>query len=115
MLALPAAVLIGFAFAAAGMAATTFMRSWQDFDFVQLAILPLFLFSATFYPLSTYPRWLQIVVECTPLYHGRGPGPGLTTGRRSARRCSSTPSTWRSWALIGLVVTARRLEILLLR
>src|SRR5579859_436541 len=51
ILALPAAVLIGFAFAAVGMAATSYMRSWQDFDFVQLAVLPLFLFSATFYPL----------------------------------------------------------------
>ncbi len=69
-LALPAAVLIGFAFAAVGMAATTFMRGWTDFDLVQLVLLPLFLFSTTFYPLSTYPRWLQIVVECTPLYHG---------------------------------------------
>ena len=69
-LALPAAVLIGFAFAAVGMAATTFMRGWTDFDLIQLVLLPLFLFSTTFYPLSTYPRWLQIVVECTPLYHG---------------------------------------------
>ena len=34
---------------------TTFMRSWQDFDYVSLAMLPMFLFSATFYPLSTYP------------------------------------------------------------
>lgn len=69
-LALPAAVLIGFAFASAGMAATTYMRGWTDFDLVQLVLLPLFLFSTTFYPLSTYPRWLQVVVECTPLYHG---------------------------------------------
>jgi lipooligosaccharide transport system permease protein len=50
------------------MAATTFMRSWQDFEFITLATLPMFLFSATFYPLSLYPRPLQIVVECTPLY-----------------------------------------------
>ena len=55
VLALPSAVLIGFAFAGAGMALTTWMRSWQDFEFVQLAILPMFLFSATFYPLSVYP------------------------------------------------------------
>ena len=54
--AIPAAVLIGFAFAGLGMAATTFMRSWKDFDFVILATLPMFLFSTTFYPLSVYPR-----------------------------------------------------------
>jgi lipooligosaccharide transport system permease protein len=51
-LALPAAVLIGFAFAACGFAATTWMKSWQDFDMVNLVTLPLFLFSATFYPLD---------------------------------------------------------------
>src|SRR5262249_231930 len=69
-LAMPAALLIGFAFAAASMAATTYMRGWTDFEMVNLVMLPMFLFSTTFYPLSTYPRWLQIVVECTPLYHG---------------------------------------------
>ena len=70
VLALPAATLIGLCFAGIGTAATTFMRSWQDFDLVQLGILPLFLFSATFYPLSTYPTAGQWVVRCTPLYHG---------------------------------------------
>ena len=54
LLALPTTLLIGYAFAGAGMALTTWMRTWQDFDFVQLAIMPMFLFSATFYPISTY-------------------------------------------------------------
>jgi lipooligosaccharide transport system permease protein len=80
VLALPAAILTGFAFAATGMAATTFMRSWQDFEFVILASLPLFLFSATFYPLSVYPRGLQLVVECTPLYQAVALIRGLTLG-----------------------------------
>jgi len=70
ILAYPGALLISFAFAAAGMAGTTYMRSWQDFDMVSLAIIPLFLFSATFYPLSVYPGWLQAVVSCSPLYQG---------------------------------------------
>ena len=70
LLALPAAVFIGFAFAAVGMFATTFMRSWVDFDYITLAVQPMFLFSATFFPLSTYPDALQWVVRCTPLYHG---------------------------------------------
>lgn len=80
VVALPAAVLAGFAFAGTGMAATTYMRSWQDFEFVTLASLPLFLFSATFYPLSVYPRALQIVVECTPLYQAVALMRGLTLG-----------------------------------
>src|SRR6266487_4280905 len=78
--ALPAAVLIGFAFAATGMAATCYMRTWQDFDFVMMAMVPMFLFSGTFYPLSIYPRPLQIVVECTPRYQGVALLRGLVLG-----------------------------------
>ena len=59
LLAVPAAVLIGFAFAGAGLGVTTFMRSWVDFDYVNLALVPLFLFSATFFPISRYPDALQ--------------------------------------------------------
>jgi len=70
VLDVPVAVLIGFAFAAIGMTGTTYMKSWQDFDYVILASMPLFLLSATFYPLSVYPRPAQVVIECTPLYQG---------------------------------------------
>jgi len=69
ILVFPAATLIGFAFGAAGMAATTFMRSWQDFDLITLVTLPLFLFSATFYPLDVYPPAIQMLTQVSPLYH----------------------------------------------
>ena len=67
---LPGAVLIGFAFGSVGLAACTYMRSWQDFDLVQLVTMPLFLFSATFYPLDVYPPLLQTLARLSPLYHG---------------------------------------------
>ena len=70
LLAFPAALLVSFAFAACGVAGTTFMRSWQDFDFIALITIPLFLFSATFYPLSTYSEPFRTLVQITPLYHG---------------------------------------------
>jgi lipooligosaccharide transport system permease protein len=70
ILLVPAAVLIGYAFAGVGMACTCYMRSWQDFDLVQIVVLPLFVLSATFYPLSTYPEAAQWLVRCTPLYQG---------------------------------------------
>ena len=77
---LPAAVLTGFAFAAAGMAATTFMRSWQDFEFVTLASVPMFLFATTFFPLSVYPPAIAVVVQCTPLYQAVTLMRGLALG-----------------------------------
>lgn len=66
----PGAVLIGFCFGSLGMAATTYMRSWQDLDLVALVTMPLFLFSATFYPLDLYPPAIQQVARISPLYHG---------------------------------------------
>lgn len=70
LLALPIALLIGFAFAGAGLGATTYMRSFIDFDLVILAMVPLFLFSATFFPIDRYPAALETIVRVTPLYQG---------------------------------------------
>lgn len=70
VLCLPAAVLLAFAFAGAGLACTTFMRTFIDFDYVNMAMIPLFLFSATFFPIDRYPDWLATIVRLTPLYQG---------------------------------------------
>jgi len=69
VLALPAAMVVGFGFAGIGIAASTFLRSWQDFELVQIVLLPMFLFSATFFPLSIYPVAIQWFVRFSPLYH----------------------------------------------
>jgi lipooligosaccharide transport system permease protein len=114
VLAVPAALLVGFAFGAVGMAATSFMKTWQDFDLIQLVILPLFLFSATFYPIETYPDALRVVVQLTPLYQGVDLIRSLTVGAIS-------PSLWFHVAyllvmgVIGLLVVSRRLDKLLLQ
>jgi len=113
VLAVPVAVLIGFAFAALGMTGTTFMTSWQDFDYVILASMPLFLFSATFYPLGIYPRAVQVIIECTPLYQGVVLLRGLTVG------VVGPDLAWRAAylaaiGLAGLYVSGRRLAKLLL-
>lgn len=113
VLLIPAALLTGFAFAGAGMAATTFMRSWQDFDYVTVATLPLFLFSTTFYPLGVYPRALQIVVECTPLYQA------VTLTRGLALGVVGPDLLWHAAYLAalgvtGLFIAGRRIGRLLL-
>jgi lipooligosaccharide transport system permease protein len=108
------ALLVGFAAAAVGMAATTFMRSWQDFEYIMLAITPMFLFSARFYPLGVYPRAIQIVVECTPLYQGVALMRGLTFG------VVGPALLWHAaylalMGLAGLHVAGRRIGRLLLK
>ena len=113
VLALPASLLIGFAVASVGMALTSYMRTWQDFEFITLATMPMFLFSATFFPITAYPEWLRWFVEVTPLYRGVVLCRELTTG----------VVTWESAVSVGylvamgcagLYVVSRRLEKLLL-
>jgi lipooligosaccharide transport system permease protein len=113
VLALPAALLIGFGFAGAGMGLTTFMRSFVDFDYVQLAIVPLFLFSATFFPLSQYPAALEWVVRVSPLYQGVALERGLVLGDLSPTMLLNA-AYLAAMGGIGLRVAGRRLGTLLL-
>jgi lipooligosaccharide transport system permease protein len=114
LLALPTTLLIGYAFAGAGMALTTWMRSWQDFEFVQLAIMPMFLFSATFYPLATYPSTLQWVVRCTPLYQGVSLIRAMSVGMLGWTSLVSV-AYLAAMGTLGLVVAGRRIGHLLLK
>ncbi len=113
LLALPAAILIGFAFSGTGMALTTYMRSWQDFEYVQLAIMPMFLFSATFFPIETYDGALRWIVEATPLYRGVVLVRELCTGMVTVDSLISVVYL-AVMGTIGTLVAARRLGRLLL-
>ena len=114
VLAVPAALLVGFAFGAVGMAATSFMKTWQDFDLIQLVILPLFLFSATFYPIETYPEALRVVVQLTPLYQGVDLIRSLTVGAISPILLFHV-AYLSIMGIVGLYVVSRRLDKLLLQ
>jgi lipooligosaccharide transport system permease protein len=113
LLAFPASMIVGFGFAGAGMAATTFVRKWRDFDYMQLAIMPMFLFSGTFYPIDAYPPALQVFVQCTPLYRGVHLIRALTTGTPDALLLVDVVYLLAMGA-IGLAITSRRLGKLLL-
>lgn len=79
--ALPAAVLTGLAFGAAGMLVATLMRGWQDFDLLVTGQFVLFLFSGTFAPVQRYPGLVQVAIALTPLAHAVDLLRGITTGR----------------------------------
>jgi lipooligosaccharide transport system permease protein len=113
VMAIPAAVLIGFAFAAVGMATTTFMKSWQDFDLVNMVTLPLFLFSGTFYPLDVYPDVFQILTKFSPLYHGVELIRALTLGVFDISLVGHI-GFLVVMGSIGVAVVSRRLDKLLL-
>ena len=70
ILVIPASVLIAFGFASFGMGITSFMKTFQQMDWINFFLLPMFLFSATFYPLSVYPQVIQWFIQAMPLWHG---------------------------------------------
>ena len=113
VLVVPATLLIGLAFGGICMALTTWMRSWQDFEWVNLAVIPMFLFSPTFFPVEAYPSAIRWVVEFTPLYRGVVLCRELTTGALSWGSLFSV-GYLAAMGLVGLVIVRRRLDTLLL-
>ncbi len=114
LLAFPATILIGLAFGAAGTAAITYMRTWQDLDLITLVTLPLFLFSATFYPIDVYPPFIQTITWLSPLYHGVILIRGLTLGILSWTMLINV-AYLAAMGAFGSWITGRRIERLLLR
>lgn len=103
----PAAILTSFTFSCVGLAACTYIRSWQDFDVVALIQLPLFLFSATFFPISLYPHWLGALVAFSPLYQSAALLRGLSLGQFDWIMIMRA-SYLLAIALVGLFLAARR-------
>ncbi|MDL9980239.1 ABC transporter permease [Microbacterium sp. ASV49] len=113
ILALPAVLLIAFGFASLGMAVTSYMKTFQHMDWINIVLLPMFLFSATLYPISIYPQWIQSVIMAFPLWHGVELIRSLTTG------VYSTAMVWHILYFVvmigvGLVFTTKRLRALFL-
>jgi len=81
VLAIPAAVLTGMAFAAPIAAFAATQRTPDRFSTIfRFGITPLFLFSGTFFPLNSLPAFLQPLAWLTPLYHGVALTRGLSLG-----------------------------------
>ena len=75
--------------------------------------MPLFLFSATFFPITAFPTWLQWVVEFTPLYRGVVLVRELTTGALTWGSAFSV-AYLLAMGLAGLLIVGKRLDRLLL-
>jgi lipooligosaccharide transport system permease protein len=109
LVALPAGVLVGFAFSALGIALATILRTWQDFDYIGMIQFGLFLFSGTFVPVATFPVPLQVVVQVTPLYHGVELLRAITTG------AVTWASAWHvlyliAVTMVGIAIAGQRLQ-----
>ncbi|MFM6971429.1 MAG: ABC transporter permease [Rhodoluna sp.] len=114
ILAIPAASLVSFGFSSFGMAITSYMKSFQQMNWMNMFILPMFLFSGTYYPLSVYPVAVQAVIQAFPLWHGVELIRGLMLGNLSFGLLSHV-LYFVVMIAIGLVFTTKRLSALFLR
>jgi lipooligosaccharide transport system permease protein len=84
VLAVPAAALGGLAFAAPLTAYSAGRDSDQSFSIImRIAVVPMFLFSGTFFPVDQLPDWLEPLARVTPLWHAVELCRGATTGTLS--------------------------------
>ena len=81
VLAIPAVVLCGLSFAALVSAFTATQESDERFVLLmRIGVLPLFMFSGTFFPITQLPTWMQGVAWVSPLWHGIELCRAATTG-----------------------------------
>ncbi|WP_138443245.1 ABC transporter permease [Sinomonas susongensis] len=114
LLLVPASVMVAFGFASFGMAITSYMKTFQQMDIITFVMLPMFLFSATFYPLTVYPEPVQWLVQALPLWHGVELMREISTGAFSLVTLLHL-LYYVVMVLVGLAFTTRRLRALFLR
>ncbi|MDO4239766.1 MAG: ABC transporter permease [Micrococcus sp.] len=114
VLMVPGALLVAFGFAAVGMAATSFMKTFQQMDWITMLMLPMFLFSATFFPLEVYPQPVQWVIQALPLWHAVEMMRQLAVGALSWATGGHI-LYFLVMVAVGLVLASRRLAALFLR
>ncbi len=114
ILAIPAAVLIAFGFASVGMGVTSYFTNWQQMQVINFVMLPMFLFSGTFYPLSIYPQFVQVIIEALPLWQAIALVRGLTLGVLDLAMLGHV-AYFVAMIIGGLYFTTRRLTALFMR
>lgn len=114
LLLVPTSVMVAFGFASFGMAITSYMKTFQQMDIITFVMLPMFLFSATFYPLTVYPAPVQWVVQALPLWHGVELMREISTGTFGLVTLVHF-LYFVVMIFVGLAFTTRRLRALFLR
>lgn len=114
ILAVPGAVLVAFGFASIGMGITSYLKNFQQMNWVNFFMLPMFLLSGTFYPLTIYPDWLRMIIEAMPLWQAIQLERDLTLGTVGWSTLAHV-AYFAAMIVGGLYFTTKRLSALFLR
>ena len=103
VLLLPAAVLLGVAFAAPVAAWAVTLSNQTPMNYVfRFGSVPLMLFSGTFFPVSQLPAWLRPIAYATPLWHGAALCRSLSLGTVTAGSAAVHVGYLAAMAAVGL-------------
>jgi lipooligosaccharide transport system permease protein len=111
VLALPVAVLTGMAHATPIFAFAA--KQDNDSGFAMLfrfGIVPMFLFSGTFFPISQLPDVLEPIAYVTPLWNGVDLCRDLSLGQPDLPSALAHLAVLATWAVVGFVLAARTFE-----
>jgi lipooligosaccharide transport system permease protein len=105
---LPVGVLTGMAFATPLAAFSASQENEEAFPLVfRLGVIPLFLFSGVFFPISQLPVGLRIVAYVTPLWHGVNLCRSLTLGQVDAAVATVNVVYLTALTAIGVFAASR--------
>lgn len=111
---IPVAMLIALGFASLGMAVTSYFTTFQQMDWINIALLPMFMFSATLFPITAFPQVVQWFVMALPLWHGVELMRQLSVGHFDASSAIHL-GYFLVMSVLGIAFTTRRLRALFLR
>ncbi len=106
--AIPVSVLTGLAFATPIEAFAITRQKTNGFSMIfRFGIVPMFLFSGTFFPISQLPAWIRWVAYITPLWHGVVLSRSLALGHADLIGAVGHLAYLIVVAAVGLVVAER--------
>jgi lipooligosaccharide transport system permease protein len=111
---IPVALLIALGFAATGMALTSYFTTFQQMDWINIALLPMFMFSATLFPIEVFPQVVQWFIMALPLWHGVELMRQLSVGHWDASTAVHL-GYFVVMSVLGVAFATRRLRKLFLR
>ena len=111
----PSTYFAAAAFSSMAICLCSFVRKREDFDMVMgLLVMPMFLFSGIFFPVTQMPAFLQVIVQAVPLYHAVALLRALTTGALSVAIVWHIAYLFVGGA-VAFLVAMRRLERTLIK
>jgi lipooligosaccharide transport system permease protein len=111
LLAWPTCLLIGMAFACPIVAFSTTRENDSGFAaLTRFGIIPMFLFSGTFFPVSQLPEVFRWIAYATPLWHGVDLVRSLALGRVDVPADLLHAAYLAAWAAVGFVLAARQFQ-----